>query len=232
MTVVPREAFAQSKSAGNSAYKITQEDASRAPLMGMTAKVVPQRESVMAQPSAARAPAPQPPAALQARPVYSRIAPQPAPLPFAQKREDLAANPGRPIDPAALAKMRQAQKAPAPPVTLVKPVPALRPEAPAPAQASPASSKASALIATLKGRSLPEADRSLSEARKVPGIRLDLNALAGRIAAERQALGAADSDMAAKRYEQALQEATSVQDQIADIMNQLSTATSSSKRRR
>jgi cell division septum initiation protein DivIVA len=132
--------------------------------------------------------------------------------------------------------MRQAQKVPAPPVTVVAPVPAARPGAPAPAkapvQASQASSKASALIATLKGRSLPEADRSLSEARKVPGIRLDLNALAGRIAAARQALGGAEKDLAAKEYDQALQEATSIQGQIADIVNQLSAATSSSKQRR
>jgi len=281
MTVVPREDFAQSRSAGTSVISMPRAELARAPMMGMTAKIAPSRESVIARPSAAKTPAPQPPSALQSRPVFSRIAPQSVKVPFAQQQKDLAADPGRPVDPAALAKMRQAQRPPAPLVTIVKPVPiaarpapaparpsapAARPIAPAPAPARPSapaarpiapapapaarpiapaarpiapapvpapasqsSSKAAALIATLKGRTLPDADRSLSEARKVAGIRLDFNAAAGRIAAARQVLAGAERDMAAKKFDQAFQEAESVQGQIGDLMNQISAAMQAAK---
>ena len=100
VTVVPRDVFVQSRPAGGAVLSISQAEITRAPLMGMTARVAPQRESVIAQRPVARAAVPRPPADMAARRVYSRAAPAPAQVPFAQQQKTLAANPGRPSTPA------------------------------------------------------------------------------------------------------------------------------------
>ena len=56
-------------------------------------------------------------------------------------------------------------------------------------------------LATLKTRTLPDADRLLSEARKVAGIRIDLNAVSGQLAAAKESLTGAERDMAGGKEE-------------------------------
>jgi hypothetical protein len=146
VTVVPRDVFVQSRPAGRAALPVTQTEVTRAPFMGMTAKVAPQRESIIAKPPAARAPVPQPPPAMLTRRVYSRTAPPPAQVPFAQQQKALVASPGRPVAPEALARIQGSQK-PAPAqvtvvnrAALVKQVPPVLKTAPPavpPARVSP-----------------------------------------------------------------------------------------------
>jgi len=256
ITIVPRIDFAQSRSAGSSVVAMSQADISRAPMMGMTAKVAPQRESVIARPSAATGPVRQPPATLKTRQVFSRVAPPPAQISFAVEQKALAANPGRPVDPAALSAMQRAQKAPAPLVKVVKPsvirkesmalpiaqaqplaptpAPAQNPERPKdPAQlsrqvqpgikqaASNAGARAASMIATVRGQTLPNADRQVAAARKVPGIRVDLNAMDKELTSAKQSLEGANRDMAAKNFDRALQEAVAIKGQVDALMSQL-----------
>ena len=61
VTFVPREVFLRSRPAGGAVLSISPAEMTRAPLMGMSAKVAPQRESIIAQPIAARGAVPQPP---------------------------------------------------------------------------------------------------------------------------------------------------------------------------
>jgi len=323
VTFVPRNVFVQSRPAGGAIIPISAADITRAPLMGMTAKVVPQRESIIAKPIASRAPVPQPQPGLTSGRVYSRVAPPPARVPFAQQQQMLMANPGRPVDPAVLSGIQRRQR-PVSTVTIVNPAtlttlkkpPVLRtPPTPAPGgrqktvtpapssqqpavrqtqggqqktvtpapssqqpavrqtqggqqktvtpapssqqrTTNPASvvkekptvtapppgkqpavstaggqrgSSAATLITTLKTRTLPDADRRLSEARKVAGIRIDLNAVAGQIAAAKESLASAEKDLGGGNSDQAVQKATAIQKQIDDQMNQLSAAMQAAK---
>jgi hypothetical protein len=400
-TFVPRDVFVQSRPAGVAFLTLSAADITRAPLMGMTAKVVPQRESIIAKPMASRPPVAQPQPGRMSGRVYSRVAPPPVQVPFAQQQQLLKANPGQPVDPAVLSGIQRRQQ-PVSRVTIVNPAtlttlkkpPVLRnaPPTPAPAgqqkpatpaptsqqpvvrqapnsqqkpvapaptsqqpvvrqtpnsqqkpvtpapssqqpvvrqtpgsqqkpvtpapssqqpvarqtpgsqqkpattaptsqqpvvrqtpgsqqkpvapatssqqpvvrQASnsqqrgtapaavvkekptvtapppgkqpPASasggqkgSSAATLITTLKTRTLPDADRSLSEARKVAGIRIDLNAIAGQLAAAKESLAGAERDLAGGNSDRAAQEAAAVQQQIDNQMNQLSAAEQTAK---
>jgi hypothetical protein len=272
VTFVPHDAFVQSRPAAGAVLTVSAGDISRAPLMGMTARVVPQRESIIAAPVASRPPVAQPQPGRTSGRVYSRTAPPPVQVPFAQQQQMLRANPGQPVDPAVLSGIQRRQR----PVSLVTivdpatlntlkkpPVPRNAPPAPAPAgqqriataapgspqrtaapapsvqqpvvrqapgsqqkpvtpapgspqrTAAPATavrekptvaaptpvnrpaasasggqkgSSAATLITTLKTRTLPGADLRLSEARKVAGIRIDLNAVAGQLAAAKESL--------------------------------------------
>jgi hypothetical protein len=302
VTCVSRDVFVQSRPAGGAVLSISAADLTRAPLMGMTARVVPQRESIIAKPIASRAPVPQPEPGLMSKRVYSRVAPPPVQIPFAQQQQMLKANPGQPVDPAVLSGIQRRQRpvsvvtmvnpatlttlkrppvlknappipapgsrqkpaAPAPssPQPVVRQAPGSRqkPAAPAPSSqprtTTPASvlkekptvtppppgrqpaistpggqkgSSAATLIAALKTRTLPDADRLLSEARKVAGIRIDLNAVATQLAAAKESLAGAEKDMAGGNSDQAAQKATAIQEQIGNQMNQLSAAMQAAK---
>ena len=290
-TFVPRDVFVQSRPAGVAFLTLSAADITRAPFMGMTAKVVPQRESIIARPMASRPPVAQPQPGRMSGRVYSRVVPPPVQVPFAQQQQMLKANPGQPVDPAVLSGIQRRQQ-PASRVTIVNPAtlttlkkpPVLRNALPTPAPAGqqkpvtpavssqqpavrqtpgsqqrttaptavvkekstvtapppgkqpPASasggqrgSSAATLITTLKTRTLPDADRSLSEARKVAGIRLDLNAVAGQLAAAKESLAGAERDLAGGNPDRAAQEAAAVQQQIDNQMNQLSAAEQTAK---
>ena len=321
VTFVPRDVFVQSRPAERSVLSVTPSETRRAPVMGMTAKIAPQRESIIATPVAARAPVLQPPAAAITQRVYSRAAPPPVPVPFVRQQKALVANPGRPIDPAALAGLQHSQQAapravtvvntavlvrqknppvaakpamkPVPaaqgkpattvavaPQPVVRPVPAVQqkpvapvavapverqpvagpcravqqkpvaPVAAAPVERQPAgrpapavqqkpvpagaasktTSSATTLLATLRTRTLPDAEQRLSEARKVPGIHLDLNAVSQRLASAKQALADAEKDLAAGNPDQALQKGSAVQKEIEDQANQVSAAMQNAKK--
>jgi hypothetical protein len=303
VTFVPRDVFVQSRPAGGAVLSISATEVARAPVMGMTAMVVPQRESIIARPVVARSPVPQPTPDMMSRRVYSRMAPSAVRVPFVQQQKALQANPGRPIAPEALSGMqRRQQPAPAPvrivnTATLTRqnnpPVRKDSPQAipprnapggqqrviapatgdqqrtstpapggqqrattpapggqqrviapatgdqqrattpapggqqqkpPAPATRGQGGSSAATLITTLRTRTLPGADQRLSEARKVPGIRLDLNAVAHQLASAKEALAGAEKDLAGGNSDQALQKATAIQRQIDDQMSRVSAA--------
>jgi hypothetical protein len=134
VTYVPREVFVQSRPAGGAFMPVSVAEVTRAPV-GMTATVVPQRESVIARPFAPRTPVPQPAPAVMDRRVYSRTTPPPPPVPFAESQPVLRENPGRPIDPETYARMRHNERVAPPPVTVVNPG---RPVQPAPQGPQPA----------------------------------------------------------------------------------------------
>jgi hypothetical protein len=99
--------------------------------------VTPQRSSVLGVHAATVGRAPRPPAAVLSRAVVARRAPPAAPVEFSRQQSMLARDPGRPLAPAAIQQMRQAQPAARIPVRIVAPVQA-RPVAVRPNAARPA----------------------------------------------------------------------------------------------
>ena len=105
VTAVPQEAFVKAQPVAKAAVAVPERVIAAAPVSGMTAAVAPRTESVLARPVAAARPVAQPPAAVVNRVVVARTTPPPAPVPFAARQQALAANPGRPLDPATLANL-------------------------------------------------------------------------------------------------------------------------------
>src|SRR5688572_1329680 len=117
IVAVPTTAFVQSQPVGRAAVRVTREAIANAPVTAVAA-VAPVQTSVRG----AAAPGSTPPAQAQQRPVVVKAAPPPAPVPFEAKRSALAANPGKPLDAAALATVKPAAPAPAPAVKVISPV--------------------------------------------------------------------------------------------------------------
>ncbi len=120
VTVVPQQSFLQGRPLAPAFINVAPSQIVRAPIMGMTATLVPSRESV-ARPLAPGVMVPQPRPELQARRVYSRLAPPPPPVPFASRQQALSSNPGRPLDPDALSNLQRTQPQRPPAVNLVNP---------------------------------------------------------------------------------------------------------------
>jgi hypothetical protein len=129
---VQQAAFVSAKPVQSAAIVVRPEAMRSAPVVASVA-VAPTRASVTrtAPPGAKIV---QPPAALQARPVIAKRTPPPAPVPFAQKQQALAANAGRPLDTNQVQQIRQSQ--PPPPRPQVRQVQAQTPTAIAPAPAA------------------------------------------------------------------------------------------------
>jgi hypothetical protein len=178
VTVVPRDVFIQSRPAGGAMLSISQAEITRAPLMGMTARIAPQRASIIAQGRVARAAVPQPPADMTARRVHSRVAPAPARVPFAQQQKALAANPGRPIDASALSALQRSQKAAPPAVIVVNPATLTRLKNPpvlksAPRKVAPVKAPASQKVVTPAPRAQqPVAAKPAQEVQHKPPLKL------------------------------------------------------------
>ena len=115
---VPAAAFAQSQSVAKVAIPVSKDAVAKAPVTPFAA-VAPVQTSV----HGAAPPGRRPPAEAQARPVVAKEPPPPAPVPFAAKQPALAANPGKPLDAAALATVKPAAPVPAPAVKVVTPAP-------------------------------------------------------------------------------------------------------------
>jgi hypothetical protein len=79
------------------------------------APVAPQRSSVLGRPEANIGRAVQPPAAVQNRAVVAKTPPPPAPIPFAKRQQELARDPGRPLDTQTVQKIRAQEPPPARP---------------------------------------------------------------------------------------------------------------------
>jgi len=122
---VQQAAFASARPVQSAAIVVRPEAIRSAPVVA-TAAVAPTRESVT-RTAAPGAKVVQPPAALQARPVIAKRTPPPAPVPFAQKQQALAANAGRPLDTTQVQQIRQSQ--PPPPRPQVRQVQAQAPAA-------------------------------------------------------------------------------------------------------
>ncbi|HLG98721.1 MAG TPA: DUF6600 domain-containing protein [Bryobacteraceae bacterium] len=104
VTAVPQNALATARPVQSAAVPVS-ANAVRAAEITNTAPVAPTRQSVLGG-VAARGRVAQPPAAVQNRAVVARVAPPPAPVPFAQRQQALAANPGRPLDSAQVETLR------------------------------------------------------------------------------------------------------------------------------
>jgi hypothetical protein len=79
-------------------YPVSPKEVVRAPVMGTTARVVPQKESVVAYSNPSGTAAERPAEGLEQKPVVARMAPPPAPVPFTARQEALKTNQGRPLD--------------------------------------------------------------------------------------------------------------------------------------
>ena len=140
IVAVPSTAFVQSQPVARAAVPVTRDAIASAPVTAVAA-VAPVQASVRG----AAAPGGKPPAQALQQPVVVKAPPPPAPIPFAAKQPALAANPGKPLDAAALATVKPAAPAPAPPVKVVSPAPpaaappkqqAIAPGAPRPPEAT------------------------------------------------------------------------------------------------
>jgi hypothetical protein len=109
VVAVNTETFVNARPVGRGVIAVNERDLRDAQIAGTAAPFAPRRESLMA--GAVRG---GPPARFTGREVVARTAPPPPPVPFAARQRALEANQGRPLDPAAMDRLRQnAQPRPA-----------------------------------------------------------------------------------------------------------------------
>jgi hypothetical protein len=102
VTVVPQNQMMAGRPVAAAAFRVPPEALARAQVQ-TTAAVAPERAAVMG----GRAPVTAvPPAAVMNRQVAARLAPPPAPVPFAQQQQALRQNPGQPLPPSRLAQLQ------------------------------------------------------------------------------------------------------------------------------
>ena len=121
VTVVPGEAFIHGQPAERARLTLPSDDLGRAPVRGAVAPLVPQKESLFGGASVSRAKVAQPPAFVTSRPVVARLTPPPQPVPFAARRQALAAHPGQPLDAGRLSNLSRSAPPSRPPVSAVTP---------------------------------------------------------------------------------------------------------------
>jgi FecR protein len=130
VTVVTHETFVESRPVSKGVVVVPRERLEQAPVVGFAARVVPTRQSVLAQPTVVEAR--RPPAVVTTREVIVRRQPPPAPVPFAAREQALRAHPGRPLDNTAIRTIR-ASTPTANPRSFVRPAsPERRGQEPAP----------------------------------------------------------------------------------------------------
>lgn len=110
VTAVPQSVLAGARPVQSAAVAVPVNAIRSAPVIN-GAPVAPSRESVLGGAAPARGRIAQPPAAVQNRPVVAKLTPPPAPVPFAQRQQALAANPGRPLDSGEVQRLRGNQQA-------------------------------------------------------------------------------------------------------------------------
>jgi len=129
VTVVSHETFVRSRPVNRSVIVVPRDRLEQALVVGSTARIVPDRQSVLGQPAIVEVR--RPPAAVTTREVVVHRQPPPPPLPFANREQALRARPGRPLDDATLTSLR-ARSPDASARPLVRPaVPATRSQGPA-----------------------------------------------------------------------------------------------------
>jgi hypothetical protein len=127
---VSASAFTQSQPVSKSAIKLSKEQIDRAPVAAVAA-VAPVAVSLRAAPASAHTP----PAAALIRHVVVKTPPPPTPVPFAVKQAAMAAHPGKPLEPAALAAIKPPAIAQTSQIQVVHPAKAATPMSKAPASA-------------------------------------------------------------------------------------------------
>jgi hypothetical protein len=142
VTAVAEDVFTGARPVGRSAVRVSPQEAVGAHIGGSAPPAAPTRRSIAAVPDAAR-PAPRPPDVATRRQVTVRRTPAVAPIPFEQRRETLARDPGRPPDPGKVDELRRQQPDTRPQYRQATPAPrpsetprpqAAPPRNPAPAQ--------------------------------------------------------------------------------------------------
>ncbi|MEP6998612.1 MAG: DUF6600 domain-containing protein, partial [Betaproteobacteria bacterium] len=128
VTAVPATAFVQSQPVARAAIQVPRDVVARQAVSAV-AQVAPTRASLVAAPAAGAAAAGKPPARALQRDVVARTKPPAPPPAFAARQAALAANPGRPLEPAAAAQLQAApaSAAPARNVRVVAPTQAAAP---------------------------------------------------------------------------------------------------------
>ncbi|HMA09918.1 MAG TPA: DUF6600 domain-containing protein, partial [Ramlibacter sp.] len=114
VVAVPAAAFVQSRPVARESVRMSKETVAGAPVMAL-AQVAPVHASVLG----AAAPGTRPPEKVMARPAVAKTAPPRAPVSFAARQSALAANPGRPLDSAAIAALKPAAALAAPALKVV-----------------------------------------------------------------------------------------------------------------
>jgi hypothetical protein len=105
VTVVTHETFASARPVGRSIVAVDGRVWARGPVLGSAAPIPPQRASVLGH---AGPPIAAPPARFVERPVVARRPVPPQRVSFAEQRQALEANQGRPLEPAQVERMRPA----------------------------------------------------------------------------------------------------------------------------
>jgi hypothetical protein len=104
IVAMPQNSFSSAQPVKSVAVHLNANQIRQAQVVGAAPKVVPQRASVLGRSGGGRAAAP--PAAIANRPVVAKLAPPPAPVPFAAKQQMLQQHPGTPVAPAQLQTLR------------------------------------------------------------------------------------------------------------------------------
>jgi hypothetical protein len=104
IVAMPQNSFASAQSVRQAAVRVDPNQMRQAQVIGAAPRVVPQRESVLANNNSRRAVAP--PAAVLNRPVVAKLTPPPRPVPFAAKQQALQQHPGTPVASAQLQTLR------------------------------------------------------------------------------------------------------------------------------
>ena len=142
VTAVPVGAMGTSRPVQQAAVRVDPKQLQNVQIV-KTAPVAPQRSAVLGRPEASASRAAKPPDAVVNRAVVAKTAPPPAPVPFAQRQQELAKDPGHPLNAQAVQQLRAQQPPPARP--LIKQV--------APTSSAPA--RPAAAPAPAPGRQLP-----------------------------------------------------------------------------
>ena len=108
VTAVPQNAFASARPVQSVAVRVDARAVQQAQIVN-NARVAPSRQSVLGNSGPPRGTVRQPPAAVLNRPVVAKATPPPPAVPFAQRQQALTTNPGRPLDPSAMQRLRTAQ---------------------------------------------------------------------------------------------------------------------------
>jgi hypothetical protein len=121
VTAVSRETFVGARPVGRATVTVDVRAAAQARVVGTAAMIAPERVSVIGH---AGPPMAAPPARFVERTVVVRNAPPPPPVSFAARQQALAANDGRPLEPAQVERFRMTAPARAP---MVRQAPAAAP---------------------------------------------------------------------------------------------------------
>jgi hypothetical protein len=121
VVAMPQNSFASAQPVQRAAVHIDANQMRQVQVIGTAPKVAPKPESVLGNTSRK---ASAPPPAIANRPVVAKLAPPPAPVPFAAKQQILQQHPGTPVAPAQLQTLRTqiARQNPAPARMQIQPI--------------------------------------------------------------------------------------------------------------